>query len=262
MASVSWRAATRRSGRGHVPVAGEVGDHRRPAPGGGWPGEAVEGVADVGPAGGRAAGPSGAGVAPARRAAPGMGGPARGGERGDALGAVEHMRPHPVAGRGRRAGRAPRLPPTTRSRLVQRAVPKSVEAERSTTSHVSTSRSAIVSRTWGTCDAGGDVPVDAAGVVAGRRSGGSRRPRCRGPGRGRRGRRGAGRRPAGRGSSSSRRTHLGGSGRGRAVRAVSGCRASCRPRPGARRRRWRRRRAVVGRRRAGGTERAEGSWVG
>ena len=33
--------------------------------------------------------------------------------------------------------------------------------------HVSSSRSAIVSRTWGSLEAGGDVPVDAADVVAG-----------------------------------------------------------------------------------------------
>ena len=45
------------------------------------------------------------------------------------------------------------LPAATmaRSRLVQRAVPKSRLGERSTSSQVSSSRSAIDSRTWGSC---------------------------------------------------------------------------------------------------------------
>ena len=56
---------------------------------------------------------------------------------------------------------------SARSRFSQSAVPKSRLAERSASTHVSSSRSAIVWRMWGSTRAGGDVPVDAADVVAG-----------------------------------------------------------------------------------------------
>ena len=54
-----------------------------------------------------------------------------------------------------------------------------------------------VSRTWGSCSAGGDVPVDAAHVVARLVGAGSRRARCRARARGRGSRPAAGRRGGG-----------------------------------------------------------------
>ena len=50
--------------------------------------------------------------------------------------------------------------------MVVSAVPNSRLADRSTSSHVSSSRSAIVSRTCSVCGSSGHVPVDAADVVA------------------------------------------------------------------------------------------------
>ena len=68
-----------------------------------------------------------------------------------------------------RAVRKPTAPTadTARSALVIDAVPKSRLGERSTRIQVSSSRSAMDSRTWVSIGAGGHVPVDAADVVAG-----------------------------------------------------------------------------------------------
>ena len=193
IASTSWRWPARRSGRSHSPAARKsetttTRPRRRVAAA-----EALER---------RPRGRTRRGGRPRPRGGPGAAGPCRllrppRAGSVDGLLALEHDGADAVAacageeadgrrwrpGRGR-ASRSRRC----RSRGWPRGRPGS---------SVSSSRSAIDSRTCGSMRAGGDVPVDAADVVARLRRRGSRRARCRGPGRGRGSRPGACRRGGG-----------------------------------------------------------------